>query len=197
MKLQFKQQQYQLDAVDAVIRCFDGQKWAERREIFDRFYDTKSAQVFANMNEFGIFANPKILLSNEEFLKNIQNVQKSAHLPVSTKLDSRDLTIEMETGTGKTYVYIRTIFELSKQYGWNKFIIVVPSIPIREGVHKSLQITAEHFSEIFGQKIQFHIYDNQNKSNLNNIKHFAESNSLQVIVMNYQAFNATEDGKAK
>ncbi len=94
----------------------------------------------------------------------------------------------METGTGKTYVYTRTIFELNKRYGFSKFIIMVPSIAIREGVHKSLEMTEEHFKEIYGKKLRYFIYDAKRPSNLTNIKSFAESNDIWVMIMNYQAF---------
>ena len=101
----------------------------------------------------------------------------------------------METGTGKTYVYTKTMFELNKQYGWNKFIIMVPSVAIREGVHKSLEITTDHFQEIYGKKIRFSIYNTKNKSNLINIKSFANTSNIEVIIMNYQAFNVKEPDK--
>ena len=94
----------------------------------------------------------------------------------------------METGTGKTYVYTKTMYELNAHYGWSKFIIMVPSVAIREGVHKSLEITADHFQEIYGKKIRFNIYNTQNKSNLVNIKSFANTSNIEVLIMNYQAF---------
>ena len=98
------------------------------------------------------------------------------------------LNIEMETGSGKTYVYTKTMYELNKQYGWSKFIIMAPSVAIREGVHKSLEITAEHFQELYGKKIRFSIYNTQNKSNIVNIKSFANTSNIEVLIMNYQAF---------
>jgi type III restriction enzyme len=103
----------------------------------------------------------------------------------------------METGTGKTYVYTRSMFELNRQYGWSKFIIMVPSIAIREGVNKSLEITAEHFQEIYGKKIRFSIYNTKNKSNLSNIKNFANTANIEVIIMNYQAFATNSEDARK
>ncbi|PJA45443.1 restriction endonuclease subunit R, partial [Candidatus Uhrbacteria bacterium CG_4_9_14_3_um_filter_50_9] len=109
-------------------------------------------------------------------------------IDVVKKLHGLNFTVEMETGTGKTYVYTKAMFELNKLYGWNKFIIMVPSIAIREGVHKSLQITADHFQQEYGKKLRYFIYDTKNKSNLTNIKNFAQTGNIEVIIMNYQAF---------
>ncbi len=188
MKLKFKQQQYQTDATSAVVNCFLGQtKWF-RKDISDRrVIDDNILGKRVEVEE--MFSNKQLEISPEAFLSNIQNVQKDQWLSVSKKLEwGNHLTIEMETGTGKTYVYTKTIFELNKQYGWSKFIIMVPSIAIREGVNKSLEITAEHFQELYGKKIRFFIYNTGNKSNLVNIKNFASSSNIEVIVMNYQAF---------
>ena len=124
-------------------------------------------------------------------------LQKEQVFKIVDRLDGLNFTIEMETGTGKTYVYTKTIYELNKHYGWNKFIIMVPSVAIREGVHKSLEITAEHFQEIYGKKIRFSIYNTQNKSNLINIKSFADTSNIEVIIMNYQAFATTSQESRK
>ena len=121
-------------------------------------------------------------------MQNIREIHKDQDLPRSKKLEWMNFTIEMETWTWKTYVYTKTMFELNKQYGWSKFIIMVPSVAIREWVHKSLQITSEHFQEIYGKKIRFTVYDTKNKSNLTNIKNFANTSNIEVIIMNYQAF---------
>jgi type III restriction enzyme len=188
MKLKFKQQQYQTDATNAVVNCFIGQtKWF-RKDIMDRkIIDDNLLGKRIEIEE--MFSNKPLEISGEALLQNIQNIQKEWWLLVSKKLEWwNNLTIEMETGTGKTYVYTKTIFELNKQYGWSKFIIMVPSIAIREWVNKSLEITAEHFQELYGKKIRFFIYDTGNKSNLVNIKNFASSSNIEVIVMNYQAF---------
>ena len=106
-----------------------------------------------------IFSNKKLEIADSDILKNVQTLQKEQGLKVIDRLDGLNFTVEMETGTGKTYVYTKTMYELNKHYGWNKFIIMVPSVAIREGVHKSLEITAEHFQEIYGKKIRFSIYN--------------------------------------
>jgi len=182
MKLIFKQQQYQNDAAMAVVNCFKGQTKGERKEIIGR------TGLFIEE----IFSNKKLGLAEEEILKNVQEIQKEQGLKTTPKLaglhEKPHFSIEMETGTGKTYVYTKTMYELNKQYGWSKFIIMVPSVAIREGVHKSLEITADHFQELYGKKIRFSIYNTQNKSNLINIKSFANTSNIEVLIMNYQAF---------
>lgn len=139
------------------------------------------------------FRNADVTLSETALLDNIQQVQRLQNLPVSadlvkTKVSKINLDIEMETGTGKTYCYIKTIFELNKQYGWSKFIIVVPSIAIREGVAKSLEITAEHFLETYQKKARFFIY---NSKQLHHLESFSSDAGINVMVINVQAFNAT------
>ena len=178
MKLKFKQQQYQADATDAVVRCFAGQTKGKRKEIVGR------TGLFADE----IYSNKKLELTESDILKNVQELQKEQGLKTVPMLQGLNFTTEMETGTGKTYVYTKTMYELNKQYGWSKYIIMVPSVAIREGVHKSLQITAEHFQEIYKKKIRFNIYNTQNKSNLINIKSFANTANIEVLIMNYQAF---------
>ncbi len=178
MKLKFKQQQYQEDAAMSVVNCFKGQPNSTRKEIVGR------TELFAEE----IFSNDKIKITGEELLSNVKKVQEDNGLIHSKKLEGYNFTIEMETGTGKTYVYTKTMYELNKHYGWNKFIIMVPSVAIREGVHKSMEITEEHFQEIYGKKIRYFIYDTKNKSNLVNIKNFADTSNIEVIIMNYQAF---------
>jgi len=185
MKIQFKQQQYQTDATNAVVRVFTGQEKGFRKEVVGR---VKSNDLFRETTIEEIFSNKKINVDEKRILANVQELQKEQGLNVSKKLEGLNFTIEMETGTGKTYVYTKAMFELNKEYGWNKFIIMVPSVAIREGVHKSLEITAEHFQEIYGKKIRFFIYDTKNKTNLTNIKSFASTSNIEVIVMNYQAF---------
>jgi type III restriction enzyme len=189
VKLQFKEQGYQIAATQSIVDVFTGQKPETRMEKMS----------FGGDLIQDVFSNPKIQLLPEEVLKNVQSIQKAQDLKPSTalSLDDLNLTVEMETGTGKTYVYTRTMYELHKKYGWSKFIIMVPSIAIREGVKKSLEITEEHFAEIYGKKIRFFVYDSKNKSNLINIKNFARSNSLEVIIMNYQAFATTSKDSRK
>jgi len=178
MELEFKQQQFQTDATMAVINCFIGQPKGERQELVGRY------GFFIDE----IFSNKKLELTSDEIFDNVKSVQRDQGLKVNESLDGMNFTIEMETGTGKTYVYTKTMYELNAHYGWSKFIIIVPSIAIREGVHKSLEITANHFQEIYGKKIRFTIYNTQNKSNLVNIKSFANTSNIEVIIMNYQAF---------
>jgi type III restriction enzyme len=200
MKLKFKQQQYQTEATNAVVQVFVGQEKGFRKETVGRTIENNGGLFKKDIIE-EIFSNKKINIDDNKILTNVQELQKDQGITVSKKLeepirikdgsDERmvpNLTIEMETGTGKTYVYTKAMFELNKEYGWNKFIIMVPSIAIREGVHKSLEITAEHFQEIYGKKVRFFIYDTKNKTNLTNIKSFANTSNIEVIVMNYQAF---------
>lgn len=196
MKLKFKQQAYQTNATDSVVNCFMGQtKWL-RKDISDRrVIDDNLFWKRIEIEE--MFSNKPLEISAETILKNVQDIQKEQDLTPSKKLEWLNFTTEMETWTGKTYVYTKTIFELNKQYGWSKFIIMVPSIAIREWVNKSLEITSEHFQEIYGKKIRFFIYNTANKSNLVNIKNFSSSSNIEVIVMNYQAFatNSKESRK--
>lgn len=196
MKLQFKHQQYQADATLAVVRCFEGQRKGGRKEVVRR--EAIDGGLFGTeIKVEEIFSNRKLEIADSDILKNVQTLQKEQGLKIVDRLDGLNFTIEMETGTGKTYVYTKTMYELNKHYGWNKFIIMVPSVAIREGVHKSLEITAEHFQEIYGKKIRFSIYNTQNKSNLINIKSFADTSNIEVIIMNYQAFATTSQESRK
>lgn len=199
MKLQFKIQQYQTDAVDSVIDCFAGQPkhdgvtyridpGTQKRSAEPALFETKTTQ------DSGL-RNAEIVLRRWQLLDNLHDVQRSGNLPLSSEmrhsmaaLDAPNLDIEMETGTGKTYVYIKTIMELNKRYGWSKFIIVVPSVAIREGVKKSLDVTAEHFQQTYGTKPRYFIY---NSSRLHELEHFSSDAGVQVMIINIQAFNAT------
>jgi type III restriction enzyme len=176
MKLRFKVQQHQTEAVDAVADCFAGQPRA------------------------GGVSNAEIALSPRQLLDNIRGVQRSHSLPVSSALarspaatvpNTPNLDIEMETGTGKTYVYIKTILELNRRYGWSKFIVVVPSVAIREGVRKSFEVTAEHFQRAYGGRPRSFAYSS---SRLHELERFSSDAGVQVMIINIQAFNAT--GKA-
>ncbi len=186
MKLKFKHQQYQTDAAMAVVKCFAGQTKGLREETIGR----------TGFLTEEIFSNKKLELAESDILKNVQEIQKGQGLKTSSRLEGFNFTIEMETGTGKTYVYTKTMYELNKEYGWSKFIVMVPSVAIREGVHKSLEITADHFQELYGKKIRFFIYNTQNKSNLVNIRNFANTTNIEVIIMNYQAF-ATQSKESR
>ncbi len=187
MKIQFdSQQQYQLDAVNAVVDVFDGQPLAGGQ------FETSLGIGFGGaMTEMG-FGN-QLELSPEEILTNIQTVQERHEIELvepgaDTPLQyGMNFSIEMETGTGKTYVYLRTIHELNARYGFTKFIIVVPSVPIREGVLKNLEITKEHFQNLYGnQPFDYWVYNSKRVSNL---RQFANSNQLQILVINIDAFN--------
>ncbi|MFN8027107.1 MAG: DEAD/DEAH box helicase family protein [Acidimicrobiia bacterium] len=196
MKLQFKVQQYQTDAVDAVIDCFAGQPKQDGVSYrIDPGKLVPNAPVaLPGMADSGL-RNAEIALTAAQLLGNVHAVQRARGLPLSTKLvDSKaapsapNLDIEMETGTGKTYVYIKTIMELHQRYGWSKFIVVVPSVAIREGVKKSFDITADHFQELYGTKPRPFIY---NSSQLHEIERFSSDAGVQVMIINIQAFNAT------
>ncbi|MEE3500908.1 DEAD/DEAH box helicase family protein [Acidiphilium acidophilum] len=187
MKLKFKVQPYQTQAVTAVVDCFAGQPMSDG--ITYRIDPGRKAQTSAF--EEG-FKNADLALTELQVLGNIKDVQRRQNLPLSDKLVASagcrvNLDIEMETGTGKTYCYIKTIFEMNKRYGWSKFIIMVPSIAIREGVHKSLQITADHFTESYGKKARFFIY---NSKRLHELESFSSDAGINVMVINIQAFAA-------
>ncbi len=196
MKLKFKQHQYQADATNAVVNIFSGQTKWHRKDIVGRLIKDKWT-LFEEKVVNEIFSNKKLEISENDILQNVKEIQKEQWITPSKSLDSLNFTIEMETWTGKTYVYTKTMFELNKKYGWSKFIIMVPSVAIREWVHKSLEITTEHFQEIYGKKIRFTIYDTKNKSNLINIKNFANTSNIEVIIMNYQAFATTSKESRK
>lgn len=194
MKLKFKTQSYQTQAVDSVADCFSGQPRSAGGIQYrvDPGRSRPGAQEQSALFDAG-FRNAELAISPGALLHNIQAVQHRQNLPVSptlvsTKVCPINLDVEMETGTGKTYCYIKTIFELNKRYGWSKFIIVVPSIAIREGVFKSQEITAEHFQESYGKKARFFIY---NSKSLHDLESFSSDAGINVMVINVQAFNAT------
>ncbi len=191
MKLKFKLQAYQTRAVEAVVDCFKGQpKASGLRYRIDPGADAKGVSLPGF--ETAGFKNADLVLNDMQLLENIQAVQRLQNLPqsgslVKTKISGLNLDVEMETGTGKTYCYIKTIFEMNRQFGWTKFIVVVPSIAIREGVFKSLEITAEHFLETYGRKARFFIY---NSKQLHNLESFSSDAGINIMVINVQAFNA-------
>lgn len=188
MKIKFKEQKFQLEAVQAVVDCFKGQINETSKFTLDRGRtkaDLKGQTFF--LYEEG-FKNKSISLPDIDLLENIKKVQLRNGLKPSDKLEGKyNLTIEMETGTGKTYTYIRTMYELYRAYGWSKYIIVVPSIAIREGVYKSFQMTEEHFMDLYGTKIRYFIY---NSTQLHKIDQFASNSGINVMIINSQAFNA-------
>lgn len=194
MKFQFKQQPYQADAVAAVVRVFAGQSCQEPPR-----YVGGEAGLYGADGDGG-FANRSVELSDEQLLANIQAVQSENGIRGSHALKRGlgrcSLDIDMETGTGKTYVYIRTMFELNRRYGWSRFIVVVPSIAIREGVRKSMEITADHFMELYGKKARFFVYDS---ARLNQMDLFAGSLGINVMIINTQAFASSwkENGRSR
>ena len=194
MKLRFKQQQYQIDAVDAVVDCFEGQPLSDtRRYRLDPGRVTQGQTARLEMDEG--FRNTDMQLPPEALLKNIQAVQRRQNLPISTALEHTlaskiNLDIEMETGTGKTYCYTRTAFELNRRYGWSKFIIVVPSIAIREGVFQSLSDTADHFLELYGKRARFFLY---NSKQLHELESFSSDAGINIMMINVQAFAARSE----
>lgn len=204
MKLRFKHQKFQEDATNAVCDVFAGQPNETRKFLRDQGAD-KNATASLALNDNTGWANPEIHLRDDDLLKNLRNVQKANKLvpsrdleKLSSKVEWDDgrkqvvtrpvFTVEMETGTGKTYTYIKTMYEMNARYGWSKFIIVVPSIAIREGVAKSFQITADHFKEEYGKACRYFIY---NSSRLNELEQFADDPGINVMIINTQAFNAT------
>lgn len=183
MKIKFSDSlEYQREAIDSIVNVFEGQNIAQ-----DNFtVSVQGAQVGLFENELGI--GNRIDITREDLEENIHAVQLENALPLTSfvKEKALNLSVEMETGTGKTYVYLRTIFELNKKYGFTKFIIVVPSIAIKEGVHKSLEITKEHFSDLYDNEIyNFFIYDSQK---LDQVRSFTTSSNIEIMVINIDAF---------
>ncbi len=187
MKLKFKKQEFQEKAVNAVADLFKGQEKAGSTfSIADN-----SAQMALLQNDFG-FGN-KLLLDKETLAGNLKNIQKGQALPQTDFETGQALpiSIEMETGTGKTFVYTKTILELNKRYGFSKFIIVVPSIAIREGVNKSFQITEEYFkNEYDSVPYRYFIY---NSSKLSDVRAFATSSNIEIMIINIDAFKKAEN----
>ena len=214
MKFNFKIQQYQTDAVEAVVNIFKGQGLHERvgyirdmgtledsdKQLSFLAEDTAEDDELIDLENSMGYKNESVQLTDTELLKNIHEMQTANNIRLSPNLIKElgrcSLDIEMETGTGKTYVYIKTMFELNKRYGWSKFIVVVPSIAIREGVKKSFEITVDHFMEHYGKKARFFVY---NSANLNQLDNFSSSSGINVMIINTQAFAASlkEDGKSK
>ena len=205
MEFKFRQFDYQTDAVNAVVESFKGQDKVERasyrRDVGDYRdvqgslnVDDSNEAYFDALDETG-FKNEEIHITRDTLLSNIKDVQRKNNVMTSDALKGNlgacTLDIEMETGTGKTYVYIKTMHELNEKYGWSKFIIVVPSIAIREGVKKSLETTQNHFMEQYSKKIRFFIYDSNNLTQLDS---FSSDPGINVMIINMQAFNSFKDG---
>lgn len=182
MKIQFdSNQQYQLDAIQVMVEIFDGQPLA--RGEYEIRFDAAGGDL---LTQLGVGNN--LVLDESTILGNLRGVQERNEIkPVSTELDGMNFSVEMETGTGKTYVYLRSIYELNKIYGFKKFVIVVPSVAIREGVLKNIELTREHFQAIYGNvPIDSWVYDSKQVSRL---RSYANSNQLQILIINIDAFN--------
>lgn len=195
MKIKYKHQKFQADAAKAVVDVFKDQPYTTPSYMIDQ--GKKDLTLFDKLDEFDDsmgWNNAKIIpaLTDKILMERINKIQRKGQIKPSKKLIDRsngyNLSIEMETGVGKTYTYIKTMYELNKAYGWSKFIVVVPSIAIREGVYKSFQTTQDHFTEEYGKKIRFFVY---NSSQLSEIDHFASDSSINVMIINAQAFNAS------
>ena len=194
MKFKFTIQQYQTDAVNSVVNVFKGQPKQGNLRYRRDAGEIKRDLLNWKMTEdelYAGFSNAPVALSSDQLLSNIREVQKENNIKESSSLAKHmgacSLDVEMETGTGKTYVYIKTMFELNERYGWNKFVVVVPSIAIREGIQKSFEMMEDHFMNQYGKKARFFVY---NSKNLTNIDNFSSSADLSVMIINFQAFNA-------
>ncbi|MCK9224798.1 MAG: DEAD/DEAH box helicase family protein, partial [Candidatus Muirbacterium halophilum] len=184
MKLKFNSDlSYQTEAVNSIVRLFEGQEIVESLFTVEKNH-RKPGEIFDKKETIGI--GNKLLLHKDAIFENLKNVQLMNAIPQSSELDGMNFTVEMETGTGKTYVYLKTIFELNKNYGFRKFIIVVPSIAIKEGVNKSIEITKEHFKELYDNKIfDYFVYDS---NKLEQVRSFAVSSEIQIMIINIDAF---------
>ncbi len=199
MKFQFKIQGYQTEAVEDTVNVFRGQPKIDpkhyRRDIGKH---QEFQRTFSYDDEEAGYRNADVELDRSQLLANIREMQVRNQIVPSTTLAKGhgivNLDIEMETGTGKTYVYIKTMFELNKRYGWSKFIIVVPSIAIREGVAKSFRMLEDHFMEHYGKKARWFVY---NSSTLNQLDQFSQDSGISVMIINTQAFASSLKEGAK
>ncbi len=193
MRILYKHQKFQADAAKAVVDVFAGQPYLTPTYMMDRGDERNRQLSITEERDFTGWSNQRLVpeLNDGVILEHIQKIQRANQIAPSTKLEGRsegfNLTIEMETGVGKTYTYIKTMYELNRAYGWSKFIVVVPSVAIREGVYKSFQMTEDHFAEEYGKKIRYFIY---NSTQLTEIDRFASDSSINVMIINSQAFNA-------
>lgn len=194
MKLQFTKHRYQTDAVEAVVDVFAGQP-RDPGPQYTIDPGRQSAKQMESAVTLTGLRNAEIALSDTGILEGIQRVQRARNLPLSSSLATSaaapgrpNLDVEMETGTGKTYVYIKTMMEMHRRYGWTKFIVVVPSVAIREGVKKTFDITAQHFQQEYGTRPQAFVYDS---SRLHEIEAYSSNSGVQVMIINIQAFNSS------
>ena len=186
MKLKFKHQGFQVEAARNVVRAFQGQPY---HDSVDYIMDRGKSQQIEAFKTMG-FGNAPLTLNRGDIRENVRTIQMEQGLKPIDHLEGEGihLTIEMETGTGKTYTYIKTMYELNKHYGWSKFIIVVPSVAIREGVYKSFETMQDHFAHEYGKRMQYFIY---NSKQLTKIDNFASDNNLHAMIINTQAFNSS------
>ena len=188
MKLHFEDDlDYQKAAIDSIVSLFKGQE-ISRSEFTVTFQPESSPNLSLGVEESQLGIGNRLVLPDEEIEKNLRKVQLQNGLRLTEKLASGDFTVEMETGTGKTYVYLRTIFELNKNYGFIKFVIIVPSVAIKEGVYKTLQITQEHFEGLYpkAKGYEYFLYDS---SKLGQVRNFATSSNIQIMVTTVGAIN--------
>ena len=194
MKLKFKHQPFQAEAAAAVCDVFNDQPLRTANYRID-LGDTTNMQQRMDFSEVGFRNHPLVPeLTRSRILENLRAVQIRNNLKPSDALAGPgiNLTIEMETGTGKTYTYVKTMYELNRRYGWSKFIIVVPSVAIREGVAKSLETTQQHFSDEYGKKIRFFTYSSDKLTEVDN---FASDSGIYAMIINMQAFNSSKNQK--
>lgn len=185
MKLKFKNQEFQNEAINAVADLFSGQE----KNTMTFSIDSNIGSLNLNVNAFG--SGNKLLIDDDTLISNMHKIQKRQKLPISRDFEQKQYSIEMETGTGKTYVYTKTILELNKRYGFTKFIVVVPSVAIREGVFKSLQVTEEHFRNLYdGVPYHYFIY---NSSKPSDVRQFATSDNIEIMIINIDAFKKAEN----
>ena len=191
MKLRYKHQRFQTEAARAVTDAFKGQPFIDPAEFLPDI-----GQGRLNMGEHG-FANAPLTIDRTQLTENVRTVQLAQGLKPIDYFEGEGeditLTVEMETGTGKTYTYIKTMYELNKLYGWTKFIIVVPSVAIREGVLKSFQTMEDHFGDEYGKRMQYFVY---NSKQLSKIDAFATDSAMHCMIINTQAFNSSFDDTA-
>ena len=185
MKIQFDSQlEYQNDAINSVVDIFEGQEICQSNFTVSNPTVVPGQKSMNDYDDLGI--GNRLELLDDEILQNIQNIQLKNGLPQSDKIGSMDFSVEMETGTGKTYVYLKSIFEMNRKYGFTKFIIVVPSVAIKEGANKTLEMTNEHFENIFDNvKYDYFVYDS---SNLEQVRDFATSSDIRIMIINIDAF---------
>jgi len=189
MKILFDStQQYQIDAVNGIVEIFDGQPL--NKGDFSISFETPNIGIFSSQVQTELGVGNNLILNDAALLKNINKIQDKNDLDCTSlsdfKANGYNFSVEMETGTGKTYVYLRTIFEMSQKYGFKKFIIVVPSVAIREGTNKNIEITEEHFKALFNNiEFEYFLYDSKKA---NRLRQFATSNQIQIMIINIDAF---------